>query len=61
MACCAAPPVAAISPQFVPGRPAAWLTYVTVADADAVAGTVVEHGGAIGMVPFDVLPRVGWR
>ncbi len=48
-------PVAAISPQFVPGRPPAWLTYVTVADADAVAGTVIQHGGTIGMEPFDVL------
>jgi len=49
--------VAGISPQFAPG-PAAWTTYVSVADADAAAATAVEHGGVLEMVPFDVL-RVG--
>lgn len=48
-------PVAAISPQFVAGQAPAWLTYVTVADADAAAASVVEHGGAVAIAPFDVL------
>ena len=49
--------VAGISSHFAPG-PAAWTTYVSVADADATAAVAAEHGGVAPMVPFDVM-RVG--
>jgi uncharacterized protein len=37
------------------GRPAAWLSYVTVESADATATAVGEHGGTVAMGPFDVM------
>src|SRR4051794_8134845 len=37
------------------GAPPAWLSYVTVEEADATAARVGELGGAVTLPPFDVL------
>jgi uncharacterized protein len=41
--------------QLAAGAPPAWLSYVTVRDADATAGRATELGGALMLPPFDVL------
>lgn len=50
--------VAAISPLPAPmraaGAPPAWMSYVTVADADAAAARAKELGGQVYNGPFDV-------
>ena len=47
-------PVAGLGPQQNPGPPY-WMTYVNVADADAVASRVGHAGGAVFVEPFDVM------
>jgi predicted enzyme related to lactoylglutathione lyase len=47
-------PVAGISPQSQPGRPAEWMTYVSVADADATAAAVRAAGGQVIQEPMEV-------
>jgi len=46
--------VAAIGSQMEEGRPPAWSTYVTVADADAAAARAGAAGGTVLAAPFDV-------
>lgn len=46
--------VAAFGPQPMEGVPAAWNTYVTVADADASAKAAADAGGAVLAEPFDI-------
>jgi uncharacterized protein len=48
--------VAAISPQMEDqrGMPPFWMSYVTVADADAVAARAGDLGGTVMAGPFDV-------
>jgi uncharacterized protein len=41
--------------QLAAGAPPAWLSYVTVEDADAAAARVAELGGAVMLPAFDVL------
>ena len=41
--------------QLAAGAPPAWLSYVSVEDADATAARVGELGGAVMLPPFDVL------
>jgi uncharacterized protein len=41
--------------QLAAGAPPAWLSYVTVGDADATAGRATELGGTLILPPFDVL------
>jgi hypothetical protein len=41
--------------QLASGAPPAWLSYVTVEDADAAAGRVAELGGTVMLPAFDVL------
>lgn len=47
-------PVAGVGPLMSPGPPR-WSMYVTVDDADALAGLVSENGGAVFMAPMDVM------
>lgn len=47
-------PVAGLGPQMNPGPPA-WTSYVTVGDADRVAGVAAEAGGRVIVSPMDVL------
>lgn len=47
-------PVAAISPRPGPDGPAEWLTYVSVADADATAAAVRSAGGQVVREPADL-------
>ena len=51
--------VAAINPlpetMRAAGVPPAWMSYVTVADADAAAALATELGGRVDNGPFDVL------
>ena len=46
-------PVAAFTPKFLP-TPPGWLTYVSVADADATARAVEQAGGRVIAQPADV-------
>ncbi|MGO9898347.1 MAG: VOC family protein [Solirubrobacteraceae bacterium] len=46
--------VAGVMPHMQSGQPTAWATYVTVADADQTAATVVEAGGTSIVEPMDV-------
>jgi predicted enzyme related to lactoylglutathione lyase len=46
--------VAAIGTQPEAGQPAAWNTYITVADADASAAAAGAAGGTVVSEPFDV-------
>ncbi len=48
-------PVAGIGPQFQPGAPPAWTTYVSVDDADATTAAVRAAGGQVVVEPMDVL------
>jgi uncharacterized protein len=47
--------VGGIGPLMMEGQPPAWLSYVTVADADATAAAARGAGGAILVEPMDVL------
>ena len=47
-------PVAGLGPAMNPGPPV-WTTYVDVDDADAIAASVVEHGGQVVVAPMDVM------
>ncbi|HKJ35141.1 MAG TPA: VOC family protein [Solirubrobacterales bacterium] len=47
--------VAGLGPIQQEGQPPAWLTYVTVDDADATAEQVKSAGGSVMMEPFDVM------
>jgi uncharacterized protein len=47
--------VAALAPS-TDGRPAAWNTYVAVADADATAAAVQASGGSVAVPPEDAGP-----
>ncbi len=48
-------PVAGVGPIMVPGQPPAWLTYVSVDDADAAADRITQAGGTVFVPPMDVL------
>ena len=48
-------PVAGIGPQMNPDFPPAWMTYVNVDDADAVAAAVAAAGGQMLVPPMDVM------
>lgn len=48
-------PVAGIMPLMQEGQPVAWSTYVSVADADVVAGKVGDAGGTVLAEPMDVM------
>jgi uncharacterized protein len=48
-------PVAGVMPLMQEGQPVAWSSYVSVADADVVAGKVREAGGTVMAEPMDVL------
>lgn len=48
-------PVAGIGPQVNPDFPPSWTTYVSVDDADAVAGAVAAAGGQMLVAPMDVM------
>jgi predicted enzyme related to lactoylglutathione lyase len=47
-------PVAGLAPAMHPGPPA-WMHYVNVVDADAVAAKVATAGGQVIVAPMDVL------
>ena len=46
-------PVAGLGPQQNPGPPA-WLTYISVDDADTAAASAAQHGGQVLTTPLDV-------
>jgi uncharacterized protein len=46
--------VAGIGPIGGVGQPPAWMTYVSVVDADAIAIRVKEAGGEVKVEPFDL-------
>jgi predicted enzyme related to lactoylglutathione lyase len=48
-------PVAGMMPLMQEGQPPAWTSYVSVADADVVAGKVRDAGGAVVAEPMEVL------
>lgn len=47
--------VAGLGPTMAEGQPPAWLTYVTVDDADAAAERVTAAGGQVVLAPMDVM------
>jgi len=47
--------VAALQQLSAPGQPPAWLSYVTVDDADAATDRATGLGGSAMMEPFDVM------
>jgi uncharacterized protein len=47
--------VAGLGPLMMEGQPPAWLSYVTVADADATVATARDAGATIHVEPMDVL------
>ena len=47
--------VAGVGPLMNEGQPPAWLNYVTVADADAAAGTARDAGATVWVGPMDVM------
>lgn len=47
--------VAGVMPLMQEGQPPVWTTYIAVADADATAAAVSEHGGAQIAAPMDVM------
>lgn len=49
--------VAGIGPLMAEGQPPVWTTYISVADADAVAASVPEAGGNVVMPPMDVMDQ----
>jgi uncharacterized protein len=48
-------PVSGMMPLMQEGQPPAWTSYVSVADADVVAGKVRDAGGAVIAEPMEVL------
>ena len=42
------------------GQPSAWMTYVSVDDADATAAAIKKAGGTLFVEPMDVLTWGGW-
>ena len=48
-------PVAGAGPIMMEGQPPAWLTYVSVTDADASIAKVKAAGGTVFVEPMDVL------
>jgi uncharacterized protein len=48
-------PVAGMMPLMQEGQPVAWSSYVSVADADVVAGKVRDAGGTVMAEPMDVM------
>ena len=48
-------PVAGLGPNQPDAGPPMWNTYVTVADVDATAAAISEHGGTILAPPMDVM------
>jgi uncharacterized protein len=48
-------PVAGCTPIMMQGQPPAWLTYVSVDDADAAAAKITGAGGTVYVPPMDVL------
>lgn len=48
-------PAAGMMPLMEEGQPPAWSTYVSVADADVVAGKVRDAGGTVMAEPMDVM------
>lgn len=47
--------VAGVGPKQDPAQPAAWMTYVSVTDADATAEKVTANGGTVVAPPMDVM------
>jgi len=47
--------VAGLAPQMQQEQPTAWATYVSVADADEIAGRVQAAGGSVIVGPMDVM------
>jgi predicted enzyme related to lactoylglutathione lyase len=47
--------VAGLGPLMMEGQPPAWLSYVTVADADETAAKARDAGGMVHVEPMDVL------
>jgi predicted enzyme related to lactoylglutathione lyase len=47
--------VAGMGPQMDPNQPVAWMTYVSVSDAEATAARVEADGGGIIMAPMQVM------
>lgn len=47
--------VAGLMGHMQEGQPTAWMTYVSVADADETAGKVKEAGGSVIAEPMDVM------
>ncbi|HXW31682.1 MAG TPA: VOC family protein, partial [Acidimicrobiales bacterium] len=48
-------PVAGGMAAMQEGQPSAWMTYVSVADADATTARIGDAGGAVFVGPMDVL------
>ena len=48
-------PIAGCGPIMMEGQPPAWLTYVSVDDADAAVAKVTEAGGTVFVPPMDVM------
>jgi hypothetical protein len=48
-------PVAGCAPIMMEGQPPAWLTYVSVDDADATVAVIADAGGTVYVQPMDVL------
>src|SRR3954454_6409040 len=47
--------VAGLMGHMQEGQPTAWATYVSVADADEIAGKVKAAGGSVVIEPMDVM------
>jgi hypothetical protein len=47
--------IGAMAPLDAPGRPPAWMTYISVEDADKTAALAEQAGGTVVMEPLDVL------
>ncbi len=48
-------PVAGAGPIMMEGQPPAWMTYISVEDADAAVAKVKQAGGMVFVEPMDVL------
>jgi predicted enzyme related to lactoylglutathione lyase len=48
-------PVAGAGPIMMEGQPPAWLTYVSVTDADATVAAIKAAGGTVYVEPMDVM------
>jgi predicted enzyme related to lactoylglutathione lyase len=47
--------IAGLMGQMQEGQPTAWMTYISVADADETAGKVKASGGSVIVEPMDVM------